>query len=178
MATRGAVLVVGVLLAACAGGARAPAGPSSSAPAAPGPAGALPPPAAPIALRASYSALSMSQSPIALAQEAGYYAEQGLQVEVLGIRSSAQNATALLSGEIDVSILGGIGPVRARLAGSDLLLIGATKPYFAGASSCGLASARRPTCAAGGWASARRAATPIWRRARRCLGWGSIPTPT
>jgi NitT/TauT family transport system substrate-binding protein len=74
----------------------------------------------------------MSQSPIALAKEAGYYVEQGLDVEVLSIRASAQNAAALLTGEVDVSILGGIGPVRARLAGSDLVLIGSTKPYFTG----------------------------------------------
>lgn len=97
------------------------------------PAGGAAATAAPIAMRASYSALSMSQSPIMLAKEGGYYAEQGLDVEVIGIRASAQNAAALLSGEVDVSILGGIGPVRARLAGSDLVLIGATKPYFTGA---------------------------------------------
>ena len=143
MAGRGVFLLVGVLLViGCASSARAP----SAAPPQPPNTGGSPGSgatgsspglggqgrAAPIPLRASYSALSMSQSPIALAKDAGYYAEQGLDVEVLGIRSSAQNAAALLSGEVDVSILGGIGPVRARLSGSDLLLIGATKPYFAG----------------------------------------------
>ncbi|HEY7060938.1 MAG TPA: ABC transporter substrate-binding protein [Chloroflexota bacterium] len=131
----GVLLLVGLLIGTgCASGARAPAAPSAPAPAAasPGAAGVLPAPAAPISLRASYSALSMSQSPIAIAKEASYYAEQGLDVEVLSIRSSAQNVAALLSGEVDVSILGGIGPVRARLSGSDLVLIAATKPYFAG----------------------------------------------
>ena len=34
---------------------------------------------------------------------------------------------------MDVSTIGGVGLVRARLQGSDLLFIGGTKPYFAGA---------------------------------------------
>ncbi|HLH21403.1 MAG TPA: ABC transporter substrate-binding protein [Chloroflexota bacterium] len=140
MAGRGALLLVGVLLiAGCARGAAPSSQPATAGGTAASPAGSPAgggsggTPAAPIAVRASYSALSMSQSPIAIAKDAGYYAEQGLDVEVIGIRSSAQNAAALLSGEVDVSIIGGIGPVRARLSGSDLLLIGATKPYFAGA---------------------------------------------
>jgi ABC-type nitrate/sulfonate/bicarbonate transport system substrate-binding protein len=157
MAQRGVLLLVGVLLVAgCSGvppqvpnSGGSPGSPpqvpnsggSSTAPST-SPSSGSPPglggsggaaPTAPIFVRASYSALSMSQAPIALAKEAGYYAEQGLDVEVLGIRASAQNAAALLSGEVDVSILGGIGPVRARLAGSDLVLIGATKPFFTGA---------------------------------------------
>jgi NitT/TauT family transport system substrate-binding protein len=74
----------------------------------------------------------MSQSPIAIAREAGYFTEQGLDVEVVSIRSSAQNAAALLSGEVDVSTIGGVGPVRARLSGSDLVLIAGSKSYFAG----------------------------------------------
>jgi NitT/TauT family transport system substrate-binding protein len=80
----------------------------------------------------SYSAISMSMVPIAIAREAGYFQEQGLDLDATFINASAQNAAALLSGEVDVSALGGIGPIRARLGGTDLLLIGATKPYFSG----------------------------------------------
>ena len=65
-------------------------------------------------------------------QRGGYFQEQGLDVDVTFINASAQNTAALLSGEVDVSALGGIGPIRARLGGTDLLLIGATKPYFSG----------------------------------------------
>jgi len=127
MAGRFALLTAGVLLVASCAGGGAPLGAAGGQSTAP--------PAAPatlIPMRASYSALSMSQVPIAIAKQAGYYTQQGLDVEVLGIRASAQNAAALLSGEVDVSILGGVGPVRARLSGSDLVLIGATKPYFSG----------------------------------------------
>jgi ABC-type nitrate/sulfonate/bicarbonate transport system substrate-binding protein len=90
------------------------------------------PPRTLIPMQTSYSAISMSMVPIAIAREAGYFQEQGLDVGAMFINASAQNAAALLSGEVDVSALGGIGPIRARLGGTDLLLIGATKPYFSG----------------------------------------------
>jgi ABC-type nitrate/sulfonate/bicarbonate transport system substrate-binding protein len=83
-------------------------------------------------VQASFSAFSMSQSPIAIAQEAGYFAEEALDVTIAQIPSAPQNAAALLTGEIDVSTTGGIGVIRARLAGSDLVLVAGTKPYFAG----------------------------------------------
>ena len=142
MLWRGVLLVVGgLLLAACAssGSRDAPAGRASEG-AAPAGAGAARPgdgtgagAQALIPVQASFSAIVMSQSPIAIAKEAGYFEEQGLDANVVSIRSSAQNAAALLTGEVDVSVIGGIGPIRARLSGSDLVLIGATKPYFAGA---------------------------------------------
>jgi ABC-type nitrate/sulfonate/bicarbonate transport system substrate-binding protein len=88
---------------------------------------------APVPVRASFSAPVFSQSPIALAQEAGYYAEQGLDVSYTYVRMATQNVAGLLTGELDVSIMGGTAPLNARLGGADLILIGATKPYFAGA---------------------------------------------
>jgi NitT/TauT family transport system substrate-binding protein len=75
----------------------------------------------------------MSQSPIAIGVEGGYFAEQGLDVTISAVRLATQNAAALLSGEVDVSVMGGTAPVRARLGGADLIMIGGTKPYFAGA---------------------------------------------
>lgn len=129
-----------VLVMGCAGAApRAAASPSAAAPPAGGPASepavAEPAPAAPQALipvQASFSAFSMSQSPAAIAKQAGYFAEEGLDVTLSQIPSAAQNAAALVSGDVDISTTGGIGVIRARLAGSDLVLVGATKPYFAG----------------------------------------------
>ena len=125
---------------ACGGGASRGA---SGQPAPAAPAGGAPQPAAnpaeparpaqqPASVQASFSAFSMSQSPIAIAQEAGYFAEEALDVTIAQIPSAPQNAAALLTGEIDVSTTGGIGVIRARLAGSDLVLVAGTKPYFAG----------------------------------------------
>jgi NitT/TauT family transport system substrate-binding protein len=134
-----AVLVVGALLGLGCGSGAAPSGrasdgaPAGSAAPAPATGGSGAAPQALIPVKASFSAFAMSQSPIEIAKEGGYFAEEGLDVEILSIRSSAQNAAALLSGEVDVSTIGGVGLVRARLQGSDLLFIGGTKPYFAGA---------------------------------------------
>jgi NitT/TauT family transport system substrate-binding protein len=86
-----------------------------------------------VPITVSFSAYAMSNVPLAIGQEAGYFREEGLDVNVLAILASAQNAAALITGEVDLSALGGIGPMRARLGGTDLVLIGATKPYFAGA---------------------------------------------
>jgi NitT/TauT family transport system substrate-binding protein len=131
--------VVGGLLGAGCGGAsgsgRGAGSERAEAPTASAPAGeaARTPPQALIPVRASFSAFAMSQSPIAIAQEGGYFQEEGLDVTITSILSSAQNTAAILTGEVDVSTIGGIGPIRARLGSSDLVLIGATKPYFAGA---------------------------------------------
>ena len=77
------LVVAGALLGvACVPGATPAAKPSGgTAPAAQAPAqvvttDASAPPAAPIPVKASYSAFSMSQSPIAIAREAGYFTEE------------------------------------------------------------------------------------------------------
>src|SRR5581483_8810360 len=120
MGALGALLIGAALLgAACAGRPAAPSGATAAQ--------------APLSLQASYSAPVMSQSPLAIAQEAGYFAEQGLDVSVAAVRLGTQNAAALLSGEIDVSVMGGTAPLRARLGGAELVFIAGTKPYFAGA---------------------------------------------
>jgi NitT/TauT family transport system substrate-binding protein len=142
-----AVLAIAVMGIACAGGGPArgasPAGAPAAAPpttsAVAGP-GASSPPAqasrpaaqAPTPMQAAFSAFSMSQSPLAIAKEGGYFAEEGLDVTVSHVPSASQTAAALLSGEMDVVTTGGVGVIRARLAGSDLVLVGGTKPYFAG----------------------------------------------
>ncbi len=95
--------------------------------------GAASAPQAGLTLQASYSSPVMSQSPILLAQEAGYFAEQGLEVAISSVRQATQNAAALMSGELDVSVMGGTAPLRARLGGAELVIVGGTKPYFAGA---------------------------------------------
>ena len=124
-----ALLIAGLLLAGCA--APQPARPAVPADASAAPA---PPPREPLLrLQASYSSPVMSQSPIAIAQEAGYFQEQGLEVNIASVRQATQNVAGLLSGEIDVSVMGGTAPIRARLSGADLVLVGGTKPYFAGA---------------------------------------------
>jgi NitT/TauT family transport system substrate-binding protein len=81
----------------------------------------------------SYSALVSSQSYVWIAKEAGYFEREGLDVRPVLIPASAQNAAALLSGYLDLAVIGGMGVMRAKLAGGDLYLIGGTKNLMAGA---------------------------------------------
>jgi ABC-type nitrate/sulfonate/bicarbonate transport system substrate-binding protein len=83
-------------------------------------------------LVASYSALVSSQSYVWIAKEAGYFENEGVDVRPVLIPASAQNAAALLSGNLDIAVIGGMGVMRAKLAGGDLYLIGGTKNLMAG----------------------------------------------
>jgi ABC-type nitrate/sulfonate/bicarbonate transport system substrate-binding protein len=48
------------------------------------------------------------------------------------ISSGAHNVAALLAGDVDIGIIGGMGVMRAKLGGADLYLIGGTKNQYAG----------------------------------------------
>src|SRR5215211_6363842 len=95
------VLVVGMLLAACA-----PSGPVAS-PSAPPAASAVPTSAAtpapavaaPIQLRAAYSAVSGAMAPAWFAADGGYFGQRGLDVDLRYIPSAAVLTPALLAGE-------------------------------------------------------------------------------
>ena len=80
----------------------------------------------------SYSALVASQSYLWIAKEAGYFDRNGLDVKVVFISSGANNVAALLAGDVDIGIIGGMGVIRAKLGGADLYFIGATKNHYAG----------------------------------------------
>jgi NitT/TauT family transport system substrate-binding protein len=88
-----------------------------------------------MAFRAAYSAVNFAQSPLILAKEAGYFREQGLDVEFVSVRSSPQFVAALLTREIEAGVIGGTAAISGRLGGADIVLIGSTKPYFAGGLS-------------------------------------------
>ncbi|HLI26889.1 MAG TPA: ABC transporter substrate-binding protein [Chloroflexota bacterium] len=125
-----------LVLTACAAPAAAPATPPSggtsdhltriASPPASGP------PAAREALRIPYSAISLSSLPHWLAYDAGYYAEEGLDVTLEYISSSTTLAPALLSGEIPVAYAGQEIVIASGVRGGDLVIIGAglERPLF------------------------------------------------
>ncbi len=88
--------------------------------------------ATPIRLIVSYSALVASQSIPWIAQETGIFTKHGVEVHLTYISSSSQSTAALLSGDVDAAIIGGIGIMNAVLQGGDLRLIGATKNRLTG----------------------------------------------
>ncbi len=85
-----------------------------------------------VPLVVSYSALVSSQSYVWIAKDAGYFEREGLDVKPVLIPASAQNAAALLSGNLDIAVIGGMGVMRAKLSGGDLYMIGGTKNLMAG----------------------------------------------
>src|SRR5678816_325540 len=61
-------------------------------------------------LTAFYTAPVVSMAPMWIAKEAGFFKKQGLDVRLVFIASGPLGTTAILSGEVDVGIIGGFAP--------------------------------------------------------------------
>ncbi len=117
--------LAGMLVVACA----APAGPAAKpAPEAPrAEAARVEAPAATApreALRVAYPAAVSSHAYLAAAQEGGYYAAEGLDVDLRLILGAPTLVTALVAGEIDMGSVAGAPAIAADLQGADLIAIG------------------------------------------------------
>jgi len=97
--------------------------------------GWLPPAAAQSStLTAFYTAPVVSMAPMWIAKEAGFFKKQGLDVRLVFIASGPLGTTAILSGEVDVGIIGGFAPTRAIAGGAkNLVIIGQSKNRMTGA---------------------------------------------
>lgn len=75
-------------------------------------------------LRVAYSSISAAYTGIWVAQDAGLFAKEGLDSQIIFIGSATQLAQVLVAGDVDIASLGG-GPVMAAsLSGADLKVIG------------------------------------------------------
>lgn len=75
-------------------------------------------------LRIAYSSISAAYLGIWAAKDAGFFAKEGLDDQIVFIPSATQLAQVLVAGEVDIASLGG-GPVMAAaLGGADLKVIG------------------------------------------------------
>lgn len=75
-----------------------------------------------------YSARVMSQSMPWIAQEAGLFKKYNLDFQLVFIASSGMVTAAMLSGDAEMSLTGGIGNVRAYVQGAtDLVFVGGVK---------------------------------------------------
>ena len=75
-----------------------------------------------------YSARVMSQSMPWIAQEAGLFQKYNLDFDLVFIASSGMATAALLGGDVEVTLTGGVGIVRAFVQGyTDLAFIGGVK---------------------------------------------------
>jgi ABC-type nitrate/sulfonate/bicarbonate transport system substrate-binding protein len=103
--------------------------PSASAPL---PAAAEPAasPPAPLPVRAAYTAVSGSMAPAWFAADGGFFAQQGLDVDLRFVATSTTLTPALISGEVQIAETGGGEIIQATLAGADLVLVGALVPVL------------------------------------------------
>ncbi len=130
------VLLLTAALAACGGSAAAP----SAAPAASGSASAKPaasggasskPAASPASgkLQTSYSEIYNGMTPVWVAQDAGIFKQNGLDVDQTYIASSNVIA-AVVSGQVAVAQGGGSEALSAAAGGADLVVIGNIVPVY------------------------------------------------
>jgi NitT/TauT family transport system substrate-binding protein len=124
-------------LAACGPGAAAPGGGAAAPPAATGAGGATTaasnaPTAAPAPLRltANYAARGTGHSGLWLAYEGGYFREQGLDVTLTNISSTAPSLQAMVAGEVQVAGLDPGATIQASVGGADVVLLfaGSNRP--------------------------------------------------
>jgi len=81
----------------------------------------------PLRLRSAYSTIAMGQSLIWVANEAGIFKENGIDLQLLFIGSSTLATQAVLAGDVPIAIMSGTTAVNAALAGSDFVILGSTK---------------------------------------------------
>jgi NitT/TauT family transport system substrate-binding protein len=117
---RGLGLAIALLVMACAAPATAPAPPSASAPAPAAPSPVAAP--SPLPLRFAYTALSTTIAPYWIAETAGYFREEGLDLQITFISASTVGMQSLLAGEIDVTTVTGGAALQAAAGGADIVL--------------------------------------------------------
>jgi NitT/TauT family transport system substrate-binding protein len=127
-------LVAALLLLACSPGpGGAGQGPVQSA--APQPAEArveTSRPTPPLRVRSAYTTISAAVASFWAAQEGGYFAEQGLDVELTHVDAGAPLLAALSNNELDIVSAGGTSLVLGNLQGMDAMIIGATSRVLDG----------------------------------------------
>jgi NitT/TauT family transport system substrate-binding protein len=99
----------------------APSSPSS-APASVPAAGSAPTSAPPVKVRSAYTAISGIMGPVWTAYEAGLFAREGLDVELLSLPSANEGVQALMANEVDFIEVTG-SAVSAALGGGDTLVL-------------------------------------------------------
>ncbi|HLH23066.1 MAG TPA: ABC transporter substrate-binding protein [Chloroflexota bacterium] len=122
------LIALGVLLA-CSAPAAAPAAPTAAPapapPAAPTAAAPAPTAAAPVAalpLRFAYTALSTTIAPYWIAEDAGYFREEGLDLDTRFISASTVGMQSLLARELDVTTVTGGAALQAAANGGDIAI--------------------------------------------------------
>jgi NitT/TauT family transport system substrate-binding protein len=134
---RRALLLLVILVAACAAPAAAPtqpaappagvsAGSAASAPAPTAPAAAAPAaaaPAGPTTINLAITSPIAIYLPIYIAQEEGFFAREGLDVDLVYTQSGVRSTQQLVGGSVDMAIPGPDAALVANSKGADLRII-------------------------------------------------------
>src|SRR5215470_16996595 len=75
-------------------------------------------------MRIAYSSISGAYVGIWVAHDAGFFAKEGLEDQIILIPSATQLAQVTVAGDVDVSSLGGGPMIAAALSGADLKVFG------------------------------------------------------
>jgi ABC-type nitrate/sulfonate/bicarbonate transport system substrate-binding protein len=75
----------------------------------------------------AYGTITSGYSVVWITKDAGIFAQNGLDVELLLIQSSPILAAAMVSGNVPLAVMGGAAAVASNLSGSDLVLIGSLR---------------------------------------------------
>jgi NitT/TauT family transport system substrate-binding protein len=75
-------------------------------------------------LRIAYSSISGAYTGIWVAHDAGFFAKEGLDDQIIFIPSATQLAQVLVAGDVDIASLGGGPAMAASLSGADIKVFG------------------------------------------------------
>jgi len=81
---------------------------------------------APVQMRLLYPSFAGSWATSWIAREAGYFSNEGLDVELVRVGGSSRMVAAMLGGSAPIIQAGAIAAITANVAGSDVVIIGAT----------------------------------------------------
>jgi ABC-type nitrate/sulfonate/bicarbonate transport system substrate-binding protein len=68
--------------------------------------------------------------PIVVAQDFGFFAAEGLEVKTVFIRGGPTAVAALIGGDVDYTLVAGVGAVRAIAQNAPLLIVSGIQPYM------------------------------------------------
>src|SRR6202008_623531 len=81
---------------------------------------------APVQMRLLYPSFAGSWATSWIAKEAGYFSNEGLDIELVRVGGSSRMVAAMLGGSAPIIQAGAIAAVNATAAGSDVVIIGST----------------------------------------------------
>jgi hypothetical protein len=119
-------LLAALVLLACSPSPSGTDRSSVSPPAVAGPAGQSNSAEAPLKARSAYTSINAVCAPWWMALEAGYFREQGLDVELGHVDPGATLVAAMTNGELDITFAAGPTLVLGSLQGLDTIFIGST----------------------------------------------------